>query len=209
MVGSVVADIFPVMSPNVSTSVNWTDNSLMPTFSPQKPIKLLWRCLAAALQTRLCGFSILFKYSKRHFLAVNALACNVNISVVSRLTRWPVFHRPGRYFAANLAEAGKKPVFLKPVPEASIFENKKFSVTAKKLTQNVSNFNDSTAVVNLVGTMPSAKFIQLLIVTCALATLIVSLFSLFLWFIALRIFRRPKRDPKRDLYEHLFWQLTV
>jgi len=102
---------FSVMSPNVSTFVNWTDNSLIPAFLPQKSIKLLWRCLAAALQTRLCGFSILFKYSKRHFPAVNALACNINISVVSRVTRWPVFHRSDRYFAANLAEAGKKPVF--------------------------------------------------------------------------------------------------
>jgi len=62
------------------------------------------------------------------------------------------------------------------VPEASIFENKKFAVTAKKLRQNVSNFNDSTVVVNLVGTIPSTKFIQGLIVTCALTTLIVSRF---------------------------------
>jgi len=28
-----------------------------------------------------------------------------------RVARWPVFHRPGRYFTVNLAEAGKKPVF--------------------------------------------------------------------------------------------------
>ena len=28
-----------------------------------------------------------------------------------RVARWPVFHRPGRYFTANLAEASKKPVF--------------------------------------------------------------------------------------------------
>jgi len=36
-----------------------------------------------------------------------------------KVTRWPVFHRSGRYFTANLAEAGKKPVFenqcLKPI----------------------------------------------------------------------------------------------
>ena len=31
----------------------------------------------------------------------------------SRAARWPVFERPGRYFTANLAEAGKKPVFWK------------------------------------------------------------------------------------------------
>ena len=28
-----------------------------------------------------------------------------------RVARWPVFQRPGRYFTANLAETGKKPVF--------------------------------------------------------------------------------------------------
>jgi len=28
-----------------------------------------------------------------------------------RVARWPIFHRPGRYFTANLAEAGKRPVF--------------------------------------------------------------------------------------------------
>jgi len=30
---------------------------------------------------------------------------------VRRVARWPVFHRPGRYFTAKLAEAGKRPVF--------------------------------------------------------------------------------------------------
>jgi len=30
---------------------------------------------------------------------------------VRRVARWPVFHRPGRYFTADLAEAGKRPVF--------------------------------------------------------------------------------------------------
>jgi len=25
---------------------------------------------------------------------------------MSKVVRWPVFHRPGRYFTANLAEAG-------------------------------------------------------------------------------------------------------
>jgi len=32
------------------------------------------------------------------------------------------FRRPGRYFAASLAEPGKKPVFSKPVPEAGILK---------------------------------------------------------------------------------------
>ena len=41
-----------------------------------------------------------------------------------RVARWPVFHRPGRYFTANLAVAGKKPVFKKTVPEASIWKIK-------------------------------------------------------------------------------------
>ena len=40
----------------------------------------------------------------------------------TRVARWPVFHRPGPYFTANLAEAGKKPVFPKPVPEAGILK---------------------------------------------------------------------------------------
>jgi len=58
-----------------------------------------------------------------------------------------------------------------------------------------------TLAVNLVRTIPSTKFIQGQIVT----TLLVSPFSLFLWFVVLSIFRRPKHD----LYEHFFWQLTV
>jgi len=41
---------------------------------------------------------------------------------VSRVARWPVFHQPGRYFTANLAEAGKKPIFGKSVPEAGILK---------------------------------------------------------------------------------------
>jgi len=39
---------------------------------------------------------------------------------MTRVARWPVFHRPGRYFIAKLAEAGKRPVFRKSVPEAGI-----------------------------------------------------------------------------------------
>jgi len=31
--------------------------------------------------------------------------------VTSGVARWPVFHRPGWYFIANLAEAGRRPVF--------------------------------------------------------------------------------------------------
>jgi len=30
---------------------------------------------------------------------------------MSMVVRWPVFHRPCWYFTANLAEAGKSPVF--------------------------------------------------------------------------------------------------
>jgi len=32
-------------------------------------------------------------------------------ALVDRVARWPVFHRPGQYFTANLAEAGKRPEF--------------------------------------------------------------------------------------------------
>jgi len=39
---------------------------------------------------------------------------------MSRVVRWPVFHRPCRYFTANLAEAGKRPVSRKSVSEAGI-----------------------------------------------------------------------------------------
>jgi len=43
-----------------------------------------------------------------------------------RVVRWPVFHRPGRYFTANLAEAGEKTVFWKSVPEAGILKINNF-----------------------------------------------------------------------------------
>jgi len=43
-------------------------------------------------------------------------------SIVFRVARWPVFHRPGRYFNANLPKAGKTPVFRKSVPEAVILK---------------------------------------------------------------------------------------
>jgi len=39
-----------------------------------------------------------------------------------RVARWSVFHRPGRYFTSNLAEAGKMPVFFKSVPDAGIMK---------------------------------------------------------------------------------------
>jgi len=53
---------------------------------------------------------------------ISVLRC-VGVSHFSRpvrIARWPIFHRSGRYFAANLAKAGKKPVLfenrcLKPV----------------------------------------------------------------------------------------------
>jgi len=41
-----------------------------------------------------------------------------------RVARWPVFHWPGRYFTVDLAEAGRKPVFWKSVPEAGILKMK-------------------------------------------------------------------------------------
>jgi len=41
---------------------------------------------------------------------------------IRRFTRWPVFHWFGRYFTATLAEAGKRLVFWKSVPEAGIFK---------------------------------------------------------------------------------------
>jgi len=62
-----------------------------------------------------------------------------------------------------------------------------------------------TLAVILVKTITSTKFIQGQSVTCAVTTLIVSRFSLFLCFVVLSIFYRPKHD----LYEHFFWQLTV
>jgi len=34
-------------------------------------------------------------------------------SIGTMVARWPVFHRSGRYFVANLAEAGERPVFWK------------------------------------------------------------------------------------------------
>jgi len=41
------------------------------------------------------------------------LSLSVNSKIGLPLARWPVFHRHGRYFTDNLAEAGKKPVFKK------------------------------------------------------------------------------------------------
>jgi len=38
----------------------------------------------------------------------------------------------GRYFTANLAEAGKKPVFCKSVPEADLLKRKCIGVTPKR-----------------------------------------------------------------------------
>jgi len=43
---------------------------------------------------------------------------NIHNPLTARVARWLVFHRPGRYFTANIAEAGKKLVFYKSVPEA-------------------------------------------------------------------------------------------
>jgi len=62
-----------------------------------------------------------------------------------------------------------------------------------------------TLAVNLIKKVPSAKLIKGQIVIGALTALIVSPFSAFLCSVTLSIFRRPKRDA----YEHFFWQLTV
>ena len=42
--------------------------------------------------------------------SVTPLLHNLDYSEI-RVARWPVFHRPGRYFTGNLVEAGKKLVF--------------------------------------------------------------------------------------------------
>jgi len=59
--------------------------------------------------------------------------------------------------------------------------------------------------VNLVKTVPSAKFISGQIVTCALTKLIVPLFSLLLCLVIPSILCHPKRD----LYEYFFYELTM
>jgi len=47
-------------------------------------------------------------------------------------SKFPIFFQSqlglpdGRYFTANFAEAGKRPVFYKPVPEASILKVNNF-----------------------------------------------------------------------------------
>ena len=53
---------------------------------------------------------------------IAARSLNNRFSDVSRVARRPVFHRPSRYFTANLAEAGTKSVFWKSVPEAGILK---------------------------------------------------------------------------------------
>jgi len=69
--------------------------------------------------------------------------------------------------------------------------------------QNFSNYNDSSnescqdSSFREVHTSENCYL--------ALATLIVSPFSLFLYLVLLSIFNWPKRD----LYEHFFWQLIV
>jgi len=75
----------------------------------------------------------------------------------------------------------------------------------KLLTQNFSNYYIMTLVVNRVRTVPSVKLIKGQIVTCALTPLIVCPFSTLLCLVIPSIFHRPKRY----LYEHFFWQLTV
>jgi len=48
--------------------------------------------------------------SQGDVIALKTLKQNTAI-LQPRVARWPVFRRPGRYFTANLAEAGKRPVF--------------------------------------------------------------------------------------------------
>jgi len=42
--------------------------------------------------------------------------------ITVRVARWPVFHQPGRYFTAKLAETGERPVIRKSVPETGILK---------------------------------------------------------------------------------------
>jgi len=39
-----------------------------------------------------------------------------------RAARWGVFHRPDRYFTGNLAEADKRPILWKSVPDAGVLK---------------------------------------------------------------------------------------
>jgi len=65
-------------------------------------------------------------------LVIDHMGCSINVwisfillfflSMLCRVARWPIFHRPGRYFTANLAEAGKRPAFWKSVPKAGILK---------------------------------------------------------------------------------------
>jgi len=57
---------------------------------------------------------------------------------VTRVARWPVFHRPGRYFTANLAVAGKRPVFFKFLPAAGILKMNICSNCKKNLCRKCS-----------------------------------------------------------------------
>jgi len=40
-------------------------------------------------------------------------AKTIFVWLISRVARWPVFHRPGPYFTAKLAEVDKWPVLWK------------------------------------------------------------------------------------------------
>jgi len=64
-----------------------------------------------------------FRSEGQHWWSFSPTAVLVAItSIESKIwvARWPVFHRPGQYITANLAEAGKRPVFWKLVPEDGI-----------------------------------------------------------------------------------------
>jgi len=49
-------------------------------------------------------------------------SCNQGCQKAGISPAWPIFNRPGRYFTAKLAVAGKRPVFSKFVPAAGILK---------------------------------------------------------------------------------------
>jgi len=57
------------------------------------------------------------------------------LKCVNRVARWPVFHRPGRHFTGKLAEAGKRPIFRKSVPEAGILKINNLALFQKELVK--------------------------------------------------------------------------
>jgi len=144
-------------------------------------------------------------YLAEQFWRCWTLEHDAALSTSTRVTRWPVFNRPVRYFAADLAEAG----ILKISAIRRYFETKKFAVTAKRI--NALNLLKRQW---LKQKILSWQFLQRSTlrpdkclmptwgktITCCLTILIVSIY-LFLCSIILTIVRRAKRD----LHEHSFW----